>query len=519
MDPSRRLLGRVALFAALSLLTRWLSFAVEILDMDEAAHAVGSWVLRDGGRLYVDFADNKPPLLYAHYAVAQALLGQGLVPVRLFTALVTVPLTALAASAVFRHDRRGLFAGLLYLVYGACFLAHDMQAVHAELLLLLPAAWAVVLVSDPQRSRRPSAALGAGVLLALAVLFKQQAGAWLPALLIAAWRAAAPGRRLRGPLWMVAGFALPLIGTWLVFRIQGTEQALVYWTLLVNLGYAASPIGAGEALERAASYLLPFLLASAPLLWAAARGRRSLEPHLRSLVDALLLLWVASAAIGWRFFPHYFIPFLFPLSLAAGPAVAAWLRSPMDRRGRGFLVATLALFACFQVANAYLYLGGARVYRETAGVYRALTARLRADPCFPEARLFVWGHAPAFYYEAGLEGVRPAARFAAMAQARLTPYVAGHLGSVRRRAPGDPDPAPAHWDLLMEDLERSRATYVLDTAPAGLYRWNHYPVADYPRLDAYLGERYDLIDTVERVRIHRRRGCAPGAGFEENRGR
>ena len=124
----RLVLGLFALFVLVSLLTRWLSLVVEVLDMDEAAHAVGSWVLLDGGRLYTDFVDNKPPLLYGYYALAQLLLGRGLLPVHAVTAVVTVPLVALAASASFRHDRRGVAAGLLWLVYGASFLAHDMLA-------------------------------------------------------------------------------------------------------------------------------------------------------------------------------------------------------------------------------------------------------------------------------------------------------------------------------------------------------------------------------------------------------
>ena len=100
------LLGLFALFVVASLLTRWLSLVVEILDMDEAAHAVGSWVLLDGGRLYTDFVDNKPPLLYGYYALAQLLLGRGLLSVHLFTAVVTVPLAALAASSTPRTRSR-----------------------------------------------------------------------------------------------------------------------------------------------------------------------------------------------------------------------------------------------------------------------------------------------------------------------------------------------------------------------------------------------------------------------------
>ena len=60
----------------------------------------------------------------------------------------------------------------------------------------------------------------------------------------------------------------------------------------------------------------------------------------------------------------------------------------------------------------------------------------------------------------------------------------------------------------MGDLERTRATYVLDTAPARLYRWDRYPLRDYPRLDRYVAEGYERIDEISRVRVYRRRGCA-----------
>ena len=135
-------------------------------------------------------------------------------------------------------------------------------------------------------------------------------------------------------------------------------------------------------------------------------------------------------------------------------------------------------------------------------------SRRRGDECFPGSRFFVWGWAPAFYYEAGLRGARPASRFAVLASAGLTGYVPGNPDGARRRDPGEPVPAPAHWDWLMADLERVRATYILDTAPAGLYRWNRYPLRDHPPLDRYVAGGYTLLDEVSRVRIYRRRDCA-----------
>ena len=503
--------GRLfVLFVLVSLLTRWLSLVVEILDVDEAAHAVGSWSLLDGGRLYTDFVDNKPPLLYAYYALAQLLLGRGLFAVHVFTAVVSVPLTALAASAVFRYDRRGVAAGLLWLVYGASFLAHDMLAANAELVLLLPASWAIVLAADERRATRAMPLFVAGLLIGLATLVKHQAAFWLPALAWAALRASASAPRVSArsrTLALTVGFGAPLVATWAAFAATGGAHDLVYWLVWRNVLYAANPITAVGALERAASYLLPWLLATAPLWWAWSCGRPRLDVHRRRLIDGLAALSLLSALPGFRFFPHYFVPAAFALALGAAPAVAQWSERPLARSGRVFLASTLVLATGFAAANAWLYLGGARVYRETDPVYRRVAERLEADSCFAGSRLFVWGWAPAFYYEAGLRGAQPGSRFAVLAQAGLTGYVPGNPHGARRLQSGETVPEPSHWDWLMADLERSRATYVLDTAPAGLYRWNRYPLRDYPRLDRYLAEGYERIDDVSRVSVYRRRGC------------
>lgn len=509
--PGRFRLGLLTLFVVVGLLTRWLSLVVEVLDLDEAAHVVGSWVLLDGGRLYTDFVDNKPPLLYGYYGLAQLLFGRGLLPVHAFTAIVTVPLEALAASAAFRHDRRGVAAGLLWLVYGASFLAHDMLAANAELVLLLPASWAIALVADDGRAVRWRPLLLAGLLLGLATLVKHQAAFWLPALGWAALgarpSAGGAGRGTR-VLALGAGFALPLLATWVAFEATGGAHDLVYWLVWRNALYAANPITVAGALERTASYLLPWLLAMTPLWWAWRVARPALDEHHRRLVDGLVVLGLLPALAGFRFFPHYFVPAVFALALGGGPAVARWWEQPRERAGRVFLAATLILALGFAGANAWLYLGDSGVYRETDPVYRVVAERLAADECFPGSRLFVWGWAPAFYYEAGLLGARPASRFAVLAAAGLTGYVPGNPDGARRREPDEPDPAPAHWDWLMGDLERTPATYVLDTAPAGLYRWNRYPLHDYPRLDRYVAEGYEPLDDIFRVRVYRRRDCA-----------
>jgi hypothetical protein len=495
------------LFVVVSLVTRAAFLSVPFLDKDEAALLVGARELTRGGTLYVDFADNRPPLVYAFCALAQAIFGLGVPSVRLLIALVALPLTAFLASAFYRHDRRGVVAGLLYLVYGAAFLAHDMHSASPEVVMLLPLAAALVAVRDEAAARRGTRLLVAGVLVGVASLVRQHGLLWLPAFALAGWAAGgrAPARALR-LLALAAGCLLPLAACYAWFAARGAADALVFWTLTHNLGYARNPIPPAEAVERAASYLLPFLVATAPLWWAARRAR-SLVGASWPLLAGTLAASLAGVLVGLRFFPHYFVPVYLPLALAAAPATARALEAG-GPAARVAVAWPLALLAGFSVANLVLYRGPWRVYEETRPVFRRVGERIRADPCHAAGPLFVWGFAPQIYVEAGL---RPASRFV-VPQASLTGYVPGNRASRAGEIDTSALVRSDHWDLLMGDLERNRPAFVVDTAPAGLHGWDRYPLAGFPRLRDFVKAGYDAVAVVDHVWIWRRRGCEPPVG-------
>ena len=427
-----------------------------------SAALVGSRVLLGGGTLYVDFVDNRPPLLYVFYALGQALFGDGLPGVRLLTALVVLPLTALAASAFYRHDRRGLLAGLLYLVYGAAFFAHDMHSASPELLMLLPVAWALVLLRDEPAACRAWRLLLAGLLVGLGFLLRQQAALALPPLALAAWRAAAPpgeSPRMSWRLLRIAalsfGFALPLGVTGLVFAGRGAAHELLFWTLVHNFGYAANPIAPREALERAASYLVPFALVTLPLAWAASQAGGSIDSrHPLRLLRWLLLFSLPAAFVGFRFFPHYFVPLYLPLALLAAPWTAAALGPPVAARWsfRGRLGAPACSF---------------RVHdRERRPLLRP-RAGLRGDaPGFPgrrpsaPRRSLLRSRSPVRLgvRAAALRRDRPRAGFALRRPAGiLAGYVPGNRGSHSSGRDKRALVSQPHWDQPMRDLDPAAA--------------------------------------------------------------
>lgn len=504
---ARRTLLLFGAYAGAALLTRAVVLFVPIVDVDEASYLVAARELLRGKLLYVAVADHKPPLVYLYYAAAQ-LLGAGMPALRLFTDLVTVPLTALALSAFYRHSPEGIMAGTLYLIYGAAFVGHDMLSVNCEVLLLLPAAWALAVVRDETAALRPARQLGAGLLLGMAVLFKHQAAAWFLAVMFAAWAAVARQRRpvrLAAALAaLLAGFAAPLLAVWLWFASRGAARPFLYWNLTHNLLYAANPIRAREVGRGVLRNLVPFLLVTTALWWAAWRSRPRLTSYQAALVGGVLVLSLATTFVGLRFYPHYFILIIPPLALLAAPHAAGALherpRAASIRRAAAW---TIGVLLAFTLANGIIY-ARTDIQEETRPVFADVAAWLRADPCYPGASLFTWGYAPAFNASADL----PMATRFLFLESTLVGYVPGNADSARGVVDARWRIRPEHWDWLLADLQHRPPTFIIDTAPARIHRWDHFPLASYSRLWSFVEGGYDLADTVDGVRIYRRRGCA-----------
>jgi 4-amino-4-deoxy-L-arabinose transferase-like glycosyltransferase len=503
----------LALFAAIGLLTRLVLLTVPIVNIDEASYIVGSWELLSGKLPYVAFADNKPPLVYVYYAFAQVLFGHGMLSVRLLTSLCTIPLTAYGVSAFFDHDRRGLVGGLLFLVYSAAFRAHDMIAVNCEILMLLPLSWAIVLVRRPEFATVSARLAGAGVLVGVATLVKYQAASWLAAIALPAaiiwWRRDGARGALKPVTTVLAGFAMPLAVTYLLFAALGGATGFIYWNVTHNAQYAANPMSLVDILVRGGSYMGPFVLVTAPLWLASAWFMTTEHPSYQRLLFAgLLVCSLCSVLVGFRFFPHYFIQFYVPLAMAAAPGMATLLTRPLSRAGWLLACYSVAVLAGFTASSANGYLAHDDVLMETKPVFQSVSVRLHADTCFGTGPLFVWGNsAPLFYFHSTLS---PASRFF-FPESPLVGFIAGNTPATIARAVGGASGTGPEWDWLIGDLVSNRPTYILDTASADLDNWRYFPLENAARLAAMVDESYARLDSVDGVVIYRLRACTAPA--------
>jgi hypothetical protein len=498
-------LGRVPLLAGCvlaSIVSRALALVAPPLS-DEAVHLIGSWTVLARQRLYLDFVDNKPPLLYWFYAFSQVIFGRGLASVRLMTVVLVVPLTAYAGSAFYAHSRAGVVAAVLFIVTSVSFGLEDSLAVNTEILMLLPAAWAFVLLRTRDARTAPRD-VAAGMLLGVAPLFKVTALFWVAGTIVWIF-VAADGRSRRDrtlrSFVVLAGCAVAVVACVVVLASQGSAVEAIYWVVLRNVAYVTAPIGAREAFIRAMRGSLAWALCTWPLWWFAWRSRALVrtEPAI-GFALMLVICGVPAALVGLRLFGHYYIQVLFPLCLAAAPAVAAMSRHTLRRSAVAAAAFTIVMCLAWTAANAWM-MSRNDIIEARRPVFRHVTERLRLDACFEDGTMFVWGIAPAFYTYSGLT---PATRFV-LPQETISGYVPGRsadAASPRRFAD-----IGADWDRLLTDLESSRATFILDTAPSGLHFWARYPLSRFPTFENYVREHYDTVAVVDRVVIYRRKGC------------
>ena len=455
------------------------AFFVDVFNSDETFLATQAEVIRDGGNLYEEAADRKPPLVPYLYAGAFELFGTSdLWSVRVL-AMLAAALTAwlVAVEARRRYGRRaGWAAGLLCVFALVAFAPQDGQAANFEI-FMLPAMTAAVLLARRGRG------VSAGAAVAVAALAKQTGAVTLLPVLYLVWRA--KGRR--GVADALGGFGIPIA---LVAFAFGPGQ-LLYWTVLGNGSYVSVETASTFVLSMFAVMSLAWVACNLPIVWqlpAAWRARYTMARD--GAHDLDLWLWLASAVlsvmVGLRFFGHYYLQLVPPLVLLSAGAL-----SRGTQRAARATVAVAAAFAVGFSAAGYFM----RPF--DAGLqYRSVSKYLIAHTQ-PQDRILVWGSAPEIYWASG---TRPATRFVT---------TAGFLGGAQ---PGRPASAaapensnPIAWDWFFEDLAaHPLPRFIVDTSPAQIRGAQWTPIDRFPRLDAMLQSQYRFVSSIDGIDLYER---------------
>jgi hypothetical protein len=493
----RKLLTSPWTLLAVIALLRLPGFAFGVLNIDESDYLVyGAGILK-GLLPYRDLVEIKPPLGYLTYALAG---GLSIWPIRILGVLWVFCTALLLRGAARRwtgSEEAGWAAAWMSILAGLV----EVPAFGGEVMMNLPIAASIYFFT---RSRGLRDLVLCGICVGLATLYRHHAviaaAAFGVALLVHpadGWGRAA-GR--------VAALAVGAIAPWIAvaagYAALGQLPAFLEWTLARNFRYATAG-SSGLAPGRAVAEIA-LCLGAACVPWVLA-ARASLRPRpdlvWRALSVMLWLTWLPVAA-GGRFYEHYFLQFVPPLSILAAPDAAVLASHWRDLRPRirGFALAgigvPLAIWLAFSWGRGF-----AGAYPEQEPRTRALAQWLRSNTA-PGERLFVWGHySPIYTLSDRLPGTR---------YLNTTPHM-GNFDPAHLPATFDPALHKAQRDVeaTLEDLEKRRPAWFVDTSPAGIHLWDRIPLSSFPELARYRDEHYVEVARPGGAPVYRRRDEQP----------
>src|SRR5215469_8334632 len=463
----------------------------------EAMYSVVANEIVDGGRPYIDAVERKPPLLFWTYAAIFKIAGEFNWKALHFVALLWT-LGAMAGLYVIGRElfdrNTGLIAALFYSIFQPWGTWVDLSA-DGEMLMNLPIIWAWAIAFRRSSSRRRPELFIAGALLAAALLLKQPAAIAAVPLGVYLLLPSYLGRHnltrvnsvTQAAIFTVGFFAVLGLVTIVLWK-QGILHEAFYWTIA---GHDVPHVFWEKGILRTLAFLgacLPLVIGST----IACRSKSELWAGRIPQRAALLGLLAAStigAVAGARFYPHYYIQLLPPLTLLAAPYYALlwsrkikppyWILRP--RVTYAWLVLTV-------IAFSIIYWTGLAPLRAPSEAGHYLFTHSG-----PEDRIFVWGQNVKIYLHAHR---RPACRY--ITTFPLTGQIFG--GQV----PGFDTRSrifPGAWSTLERDFARHPPAYIVDveTSPTA-----QYPVKDFPILAKLLAERYQPVArTVDGVIYHR----------------
>ncbi|HEY5625149.1 MAG TPA: glycosyltransferase family 39 protein, partial [Dehalococcoidia bacterium] len=166
--------GRIALIAAICAIpvVLYIPFLAEPFFRDEGLYAAVAQMILDGEVPYRDAFDNKPPMIFAWYALSFVLFGEHVWAPRLLAALLLSASTLLMyfeGRLLFSH-RAGIVAALaLALSFG---LATLETGANTEFFMILPLVAALYTFSMGQKTGQSRWYLAAGFLSGIAIATK-----------------------------------------------------------------------------------------------------------------------------------------------------------------------------------------------------------------------------------------------------------------------------------------------------------------------------------------------------------
>jgi len=392
------------------------------------AYVGAKWL--DGKLLYRDLWENKPPAIYLLNAGAFAISRIHHWRVLYVFECVAALLTALCLCGIVRrwlgrpHDRTVTIVAVV-LAFCTRFSYSGNMTEGYQVAFAVFGLWVVTVVCW---DRSAWWYLLAGLLIGIGGLFKPPGMAtgmaviiWLMTEYVA--RRLSGGRACIRAVMICCGLAIPWLVTTVWFASYGLAREMLYASFVYNRYYrqevwrTRGPVWVVLSCQQELWIALPIVagavyagltLLNPVRLFQRGDGER---PDWRWLALLWMLGDLGGALAGGRSYQHYFVPFVVSATVLAGFALADATRSlagvPNLAPSRRVAVSVLGIWLTLIGGRDLLW--GASLLRsggqsaETVGRYEL--AKKAQELARPGDKLFTWGSAAFFFYEAWLDPI------------------------------------------------------------------------------------------------------------------
>lgn len=561
---------KLGLIVLLSLILSVHGLWVPFYNNDELTNAIYARFINQGELSLKDFLGSTYFLTHYLYVwVYRFVDANTLIPFHVVHAFWKV-FTVLAlywAGKSLDGERTGIFAALFYCVFSTCFMSKDFHTPSSESLSLLPAALCAGFVFRAVETQRIVFYFVAGVFAALATLFKVPMGVIIVAVNI---MLLTRGHGFFKKAFLVnAGFLLAFFfpaalvtpfgeGFRLIAQkmsetntvyIQSYEGfAFLYWFLKYLIRTA---LVLGSCLV-----LTVFAFFAMRMVFRFTRKRRDYWHKLFFLFVWCVLLWF-TVTIGKRVFYHYFVFLLAPLSLLAGTGIKRfdlWLRVVQKKQRDGgvllgFMGFVRRYMAWFMALPAVLFFveGSFNYSLKRPDVDGAIRYIQKATE--PDERIYVWGYVPSLYFYGRLPATvhfwsmrlaqtshaSPAMEYVRATRARLSlsallakdfkpqPFEEKDPNDYLKQETNRIDERELftmtelletsnnpYWQKVFADFLNDPPVLFIDSSPANIHGFGHYPIFKYDLLKRFVWENYEKEAIIDGLIIYRLKGQRVG---------
>ncbi|TVQ78653.1 MAG: hypothetical protein EA369_06525 [Bradymonadales bacterium] len=474
------------------------------ISVDEHVYLAVAEAWSHYGSLYLDAVDRKPPLFLAIYRVIGELFGFFNVHAIHLSFILFVFLLCMLGEKISQQlsvpPPKGVTA-ILIALYSSSF-SREFTSANTEipmvLALFLSFLFLLKAINSPKQFHRYI--FVSAVVAALATLIKQNA--FLPYALAILSFPLIPSLRAKSlRAFFVVGLGVGLVysATVLVFWSSGTLGEFLQWTLWDNLGYMTHH----TVIEQSRPWISPFLICIA--LWPALSIGIGYQLITQKMSPGFAILLAGSLGailfivVSGRLYSHYFVPAAFFLSLTSAFGVFTLSKA---RWGKAFGVLVVLPFFIFFMITTFrdaifpVFNPGGKIHSFDLRVQEKIreASRYIKETTSQDDRIVVWGMAAQIYTQSQRGS---ATRFI------LADYVSGRLPG---HSTGERLPNPDHLRIYLEDMKRNQPVIFVDTHPAAINDYEHFPLNDYPELFSFVEEHFDFEGFFGKIGIWRKKG-------------